>query len=48
MGMSWKLKLLLWATNTFSKIDFKTISAAGFRDFADNRESSLLDGPPLP
>lgn len=47
MGMSWKLKLLLWATNTFSKIDFKTISAEGFRNFADNRESSLLDGPPI-
>ena len=47
MGMSWKLKLLLWATNTFTKIDFKTISAKEFRAFADNRESSLLDGKPI-
>jgi len=47
MGMSWKLKLLLWANNTFTKIDFKTISVKDFRKFADNRESSLLDGPPI-
>ncbi len=47
MGMSWKLKLLLWANNTFTKIDFKTISVAKFRAFADNRESSLLDDKPI-
>lgn len=47
MGMSWKLKLLLWANNTFTKIDFKTISVKDFRNFADNRESGLLDGPPI-
>lgn len=42
-----KLRLLLWANNTFSKIDFNKISVKGFRDFADNRESSLLDGKPI-
>lgn len=42
-----KLRLLLWANNTFSKIDFNKISVKGFRNFADNRESSLLDGKPI-
>lgn len=47
MGMSLKLKLLLWLNNTFTKIDFNTISVKDFRDFADNRESAILDGKPI-
>ncbi len=47
MGMSLKLKLLLWANNTFTKLDFSTITVKAFRDFADNRESALLDGKPI-
>ena len=47
MGMSLKLKLLLWANNTFNKLDFDKISVKGFRDFADNREVSFMDGKPI-
>lgn len=47
MGMSLKLKLLLWANNTFNKLDFNKISVNGFRDFADNREVSFMDGKPI-
>ena len=47
MGMSLKLKLLLWANNTFNKLNVNKISVKGFRDFADNREVSFLDGKPI-
>ena len=44
MGMSLKLKLLLWATNTFNKIDTSKLTAKDFRNLADNRDLSFLDG----
>ncbi len=44
MGMSLKLKLLLWATNTFNKIDTNKLPVADFRNVADNRDISFLDG----
>jgi len=47
MGMPWKLKAILWLNNTFNKLDLKTASVASVRNFADNRESSLTDGPPI-
>lgn len=47
MGMSLKLRLLLWVTNTFNKLDLKTITPKEFRDFADNRDISFLDGKPI-
>jgi len=47
MGMSLKLKLLLWATNTFNKIDTSKLIVKDFRKFADNREISFLDGKPI-
>lgn len=45
--MPWKLKAVLWLNNTFNKIDLKTASVESVRDFADNRESALTDGPPI-
>ncbi len=47
MGMSLKLKLLLWVTNTFNKIDTAKLAVKDFRDFADNRDISFLDGKPI-
>lgn len=44
MGMSLKLKLLLWATNTFNKVDTSKLAVEDFRKFADNRDISFLDG----
>jgi len=45
--MSLKLKLLLWATNTFNKIDTSKLTVKGFREIADNRDISILDGKPI-
>jgi len=47
MGMPWKLKAIIWLTNKFNKIDLKTATVASVRNFADNRESSITDGPPI-
>ncbi|MEM6320880.1 MAG: alpha/beta hydrolase [Bacteroidota bacterium] len=48
MGMSIKLKLLLWAFNKFESVDLEKISVKGLRKVADNRESRLMDGKPIP
>jgi len=45
--MSLKLKLLLWATNTFNKIDTSKLTVKGFREIADNRDIFILDGKPI-
>jgi len=45
--MPWKLKAIIWLTNKFNKIDLKTATVASVRNFADNRESSITDGPPI-
>lgn len=47
MGMSLKLKLLLWATNTFNKVDTNKLTVKDFRNLADNRDLSFLDGKPI-
>lgn len=47
MGMSLKLKLLLWVTNTFNKVDTDKLVVKDFRNFADNRDISFLDGKPI-
>ena len=47
MAMPWKLKAILWLNKTFNKLDLKTATVKQVRDFADNRESSLTDGPPI-
>lgn len=45
--MSLKLKLLLWVTNTFNKVDINKLTVKDFRNFADNRDISFLDGKPI-
>ena len=47
MAMSFKLKLLLWMTNTFNRIDVERISPEELRAVADNRDLRILDGPPM-
>jgi acetyl esterase len=48
MGMSWKLKSLLWFTNTFNKLDTNILTPKSLREVADNRDIKILDGPPIP
>lgn len=48
MATSFKLKALLWAINTFQKVDLKTTPVQAIRDNYSNQEFSFLDGPRIP